>query len=700
MLSQEEYLDNLLKEFVEGGQSLENGMPEENFSDGTDGASLEIPADVFGEMEGGISEDVFGEMKGGIPADVFGEIEEKVPEDVSGDLMADISMELFGDPKEDEETESFPKNAEPKESYDVRDTMNMSPEDIESILAGNAEAPEESGEGRRLSDDLESLLSGSEETDLKDIQSMLHKSDNNEPVDEDIFSLLEQLEKPNLTEDEEQNAKSEGEGRKKSLAEKIKEKKKAKEAAKKEKAEKREAEKEAKKAGKRDKPLITDLKAGKGAAGQEQTGAEEIPAGRQEQKTQEIPAERQEQKTQEIPERGQEQKEGDLPEENENSQDETTLPKDILSKDILQDSDPDGDRRGAVQNVPGMDLGDTDDLFGEMNALNSSGDADDSDVSAETGDLEELIKGKEGGRKKNLFARILEALTEEEEEEEENQGLILSDENEAILKELDKEDKKKGKKKDKKKKGKAKESEASEEEGEETEKKEAKPKKPKKVREPKPRAEEKPGKKLSKKRAFLIFMICITIGAVILILGTVLVDFVDKKKASVAFYEGNYEECYQNLMGKSLNESQQVMFGKSESILKMRLWMREYERFVEEGLEPEALDSLMQSVHDYPAMQAFSGKWNATLEVQEIYSQMLDILQKKYGISEEVAKSIANESDDLKYSKMVRTIASGGTYQPNEQPGTDNSQEPGQPPETMEDILPEEEEIGDTRFAD
>lgn len=689
MLSQEEYLDNLLKEFVEGGHILDDEMPEKNSADGMDGASMAISEDAFGEMEETIPKDVFGEMEEPISKDVFGEMEEpiskdvlgEIAEDVSGDLLTDISMDLFGDPAKEEEMEIYPRNAEPKENYDTQDTMNMSSEDIERILAENAGMSEQSEERSALSEDLESLLNDTEEMDLKEIQDMLHKSDKNEAVDEDVFSLLEQLENPNLDEDETQNSKSEGEGRKKSLVETLKEKKKAREAAKKEKAEKKEAEKEAKKAGKRDKPLIIGLNDSKedaskedvrkGRASQEKTGVVEIPA------------------------QGQEQKAEDIPESNEDFQGEPAL-----IHDIPQDSDSDGDNGDAVQNDFGMDLGDTDDLFGEMNDLNSSDDGENSDISGENGDPEVLINDKKGGsKKKNLFARILDALTEEEEEEE-DQGLILSDENEAILKELDKEDKKKGKKKDKKKKGKAKESEASGEEEEETEKKEKKPKKPKKVKEPKVREAEEPGKKLSKKRVFLIFMICITIGGVILILGTVLVDFADKKKAAAAFYEGNYEECYQNLVGKSLTESQQVMLGKSESILKMRLWMREYEWFVEEEQEPEALDSLMQSVHDYPAMLAFSGKWNATLEVQEIYGQMLDILQNKYGISEEVAISIANEKDDLKYSKTVRTIASGGTYQPNEQPGEDNSQESGRQPETLEDILPEEEEIKDTQFAD
>ena len=42
------------------------------------------------------------------------------------------------------------------------------------------------------------------------------------------------------------------------------------------------------------------------------------------------------------------------------------------------------------------------------------------------------------------------------------------------------------------------------------------------------------------------------------------------------------------------------MYSKSEIMLTIRMWLREYEVFVNEGSELEALDSRLQAVNDFP----------------------------------------------------------------------------------------------------
>ena len=356
---------------------------------------------------------------------------------------------------------------------------------------------------------------------------------------------------------------------------------------------------------------------------------------------------------------------------------------------------------------------DAQDLIG-IDGLEGINDLDATDLAGisdlgESDNLDELLKIVEKGdkkeKKKGLFAKILEFLTEEDEEEKkEEDGLILSDENDAILKELDQE--KGNKKKKKPKKGKGKEEGDEEEDGADKKgkKKAKKEKKPKKEKEPKLKEVEEPGKKLSKRRVTLIFLVCLAIGGAFLVLSNVTIDFSEKKKAQTAFLAGDYEDCYQNLVGKKLTESEQVMFGKSESILRIRLWKREYEVLAEQGQEAEALDSLIQSVHDYPTLYAFSGKWNAVSDVQVVFDQMLEILRSKYGLTEEEAKIIAYEEDDLLYSKMIRTIAGGGVFGDWENgdifdPQTENDQQnPLQGGD--EDLLPEEEDLKEIPFAD
>lgn len=553
------------------------------------------------------------------------------------------------------------------EHFDVQDTAAMGSEDIEQLLAQRqAEAMEPVIEENSEPVDLLELLEEAEGAGIKDIQEMLQKSDNNEPVADDIISLLENAQNQQAEiqwEDIDEEAPI-VERPAETLREKLEEKRRRRQEAKKQAKAEREEKKARAKAEKEARNKARKKQAGK------QTKDE-----KPEEDTRDLEAEMREL----FGALDQGEGEGEAG-----------------TEDLL----------GGIGEVGTEDLlggigeAGTEDLFGasgEASVENLLAGVDDlpdlDDLGERPQSIEDAVNKKKEIGKKGLFAKLLDFLTEEDEPESETSALILSDENDAILKELDKEGekKKKGKKGKKDKQGK---NAAGAEGGEgDEEVKVKKPKKPKKEKKPKKVEPEVPGKKLSKRRVFLIFLVCLTIGAIIILLSNVTVDVADKKKAAAAYYEGDYEACYQNLVGKDLNESQQVMFGKSESILRIRLWMREYEMFEQEGAEPEALDSLMQSVHDYPQLYSFSNQWNATFEVQEIYGQMLDILRDKYGLSEDQAKKIANEPDDVEYSRMVRAIAGGAAFGDWTEP-VDRTQDENA------DLLPEETELQNTEFID
>jgi hypothetical protein len=312
----------------------------------------------------------------------------------------------------------------------------------------------------------------------------------------------------------------------------------------------------------------------------------------------------------------------------------------------------------------------------DMSALDEllglDGQAPASADSVENAFEKEVDAQKGDTAKKGFFAKILDFLTEEEEEEEPVRGtedIPLSDENRVILEELDQEESaKKGKKAKKSKKAKkdkkAKNSQNVDEEGDEAEDEE-KPKKaakPKKEKKPKEQSTESPANKISVKKVMPIAVLGISVLLAILILVNLGGDFTVKQVARKAFYQEDYETCYQELYGRNLNETEQVMFGKSESILHIRLWMREYELFVEEGAETEALDVLIQSVNDYAELYDYASQWNAETMVGEVYEQMLGILQGKYGLTESQALEIAAEPDDVEYTKKVLAVAEGNGY--------------------------------------
>ena len=221
------------------------------------------------------------------------------------------------------------------------------------------------------------------------------------------------------------------------------------------------------------------------------------------------------------------------------------------------------------------------------------------------------------------------------------------------------------------------------------------------VKKEKPEKEVKPSvseKKLSPKKILPIVVVCISLGAVILLLGNFLADYTAKRSGREAYYAGDYQTCYQNLMGKELDETEQVMYSQSESILTIRMWLREYEVFVNEGSELEALDSLLQAVRDYPTLLNYATQWNAQDEVSLAFQDILNILSQKYQLSQEEAQQIADISDNVEYTKNVMLVLQRlglGFWEFPQGTVTEETSAPNteEAPAQLPDPLPEEEEI-------
>ena len=583
---------------------------------------------------------------------------------------------------------------------DISELSTMSEEEIEKLLAEGREMSEDNNKGISgdLGGDIVDILAGNDDSELKEIQDLLKKSDNNEAVGDEIKSLLQGVDQeenliPADLLDSDETGEQQSPKQQKAL-----EKKRLKEeaaAAKKAKKEARKAAKKAKKAGKQ---------------GEETAAAnalEGVPAGLEGAIDTSL-------------------LDSILSEAGKISGDETatglTGKNNAKVAGDLQDQLGETDFLGlgsgeddsvSIENAEDLGL-DLDSLFGNSDGAEDSVAVDGGE--SEFPDFVELdaddvagiaeLTGEDGEedkpKKKGFFSRFIDFLMQEDEDEEEekseNEDIRLSEENQEILKELDKEKNKKDKK-GKKGKKKAKKADASAEEGEEGEEtgdnkgKKKKEKKPKKEKPPKEVELVDPRKQLTLKKMMPILLFCLSLGLAIIILTNFSVDFADKKTAREAYYNGDYQTCYQNLFGKELNESDQVMFGKSESILIIRLWIREYEMFAEEGASLEALDCLIQAVNNYPDLRESASQWNAAGDVAVEYAVILNLLYENYGLTEDQVRVIAAEPDDIEYTKQVNAIVQGGVY------GSWNQ------PETvvdvpLSDVLPEESELPDGNFID
>ena len=589
-------------------------------------------------------------------------------------------------------------NSEDADFVGLSEVSSMSEEEIEKLLAAGRVTDEDSKED--VSEDFGvDMLADSNDSELQEIQDLLEKSDNNEAVGDEIEALLSadqeegipiELFDPDGTTDETGEQLS-------SKQQKALMKKRLKEEAAAAKKAKKEAKKAAKAAKKGKKAEDQNEKAASAEAAEGEMTEEPADMSLLDSILSEADKISGGDTAAGLTGNFDAKIEGNLQEQN------------------LQEQMGEKAEEAAVENAEDIGL-DLDSLFGDSDGAEEpvavdGNESEFPDFVALDGEdvagIAELTgEGGEGDRpkKKGFLARLIDFLMQEDEDEEEeekkseNEDIQLSEENQEILNDLDKE---KGKqdKKGKKGKKKAKKAEASKEEDEEVGEEEGKSNKKKKEKKPKkekpPKEEEKvdPRKQLTLKKMMPIILFCLSLGLAIIILTNLSVDFTDKKIAREAYYNGDYQTCYQNFYGKELNESDQVMFGKSESVLVIRLWIREYEMFIDEMAYLEALDRLIQAVDDYPDLYQYASQWNASGDVAVEYAVILNLLYENYGLTEEQARAIAAEPNDIEYTKQVNAIVQGGVY------GSWNKPEPV-PDAPLTEVLPEEAELPEGNFIE
>ncbi len=261
----------------------------------------------------------------------------------------------------------------------------------------------------------------------------------------------------------------------------------------------------------------------------------------------------------------------------------------------------------------------------------------------------------DGGKKKpGFFARLLQALTAEEEEDEavpEGKQTKLSEENEAILKEIDAEEDGKGKKKKKKEKKAKKEKPPKPP-------KEKKPKKPKKEKKP---AEPDNSKKIPKKYIIRTFMLSFSVLAVIMVIMMFVPALLTLSQARKAYYNEDYKTAFLTMYGKELNESDRLIYERSRLLVTLDRKYESYENYRAMGMRAEALDALLQGVKRYDDLKDKANELNVAPELDEIYIKIVAALNGDFDMSEEEARETLTYSI-TDYTGKVEAAAKGEPY--------------------------------------
>ncbi len=301
-------------------------------------------------------------------------------------------------------------------------------------------------------------------------------------------------------------------------------------------------------------------------------------------------------------------------------------------------------------------------------------------------------------KKPGFFSKLLGALFTEEEEEEasavpEADATKLSDENAAILSEIDAEkDKGKGKKEKKKKE------------------KKPKPEKPKKEKKPKPVKAKKPeepdnSKRIPKKYISRTVILSASILIALLVVGTVLPGLMNMSNARKAYYDHDYKTAFLTMYGKDLNESDKKIYQRSRLLVMLDRKYESYQQYQAMGMEHEALDALLQGLARYQELEEEAKTLGIDTEALGIKLKITDALASVYGIGEaEALETLSYSQAD--YTGKIDAVIGGRTYRPMkeeifEEYGLSIQEQEAAPEEgdggedELPDLLPEEREYLD-----
>lgn len=315
----------------------------------------------------------------------------------------------------------------------------------------------------------------------------------------------------------------------------------------------------------------------------------------------------------------------------ENDSDNEPLIQDVLSDGIdtgVQELDPvdikphetSGERGLDFDGVQEFDPEELDSLLG---------------ISPSKGEQDAKQEPKE---KKGLLEKIKDFLSEEEEEDQD-----------TATEEKPSPKKKKGKKG--KKENISEEDFPEESKSKKDNKKKTKEKRPKekKIR----RAADPNEKKFPVKKMLLVLLVFMVIGLGVSVVSSLYLGHYAKQRGVAAYESGNYLECYKNLYGKQMTESQEIMFRRSEINLKMELQKQDYLDYRKDGAFLQGLDHLVQFFFKYDSIYQNAEKWKHTDIVTKTHDELSQWLEEDYGISEEKAKELGAIEDDYDYTRAL-----------------------------------------------
>lgn len=278
-------------------------------------------------------------------------------------------------------------------------------------------------------------------------------------------------------------------------------------------------------------------------------------------------------------------------------------------------------------------------------------------------------KSEKKEKKRGFFSKLLDLLFGEDEDDDETLKPVaemndldnISDENLEILRAMegDMKEAPNGKKSKKEKKAKKKK------EPKEKKKKEPKEKKQKVPKEKKPKKEKPPKEKgpkekpLPKGPVIMIWLMALSIFALVFIGNQVLSHSNAVLEAERRFDQGDYVGSYEELVGVKLDESEQELYERAKVLGGVQTELNAYYSLMEVRKFDLALDSLVRALGRSDLHMAEAEEWGVTSQMDAIVSETTMQLKDQFNVTADEARELYAIENRDEYSLAIDKILKG-----------------------------------------
>lgn len=157
--------------------------------------------------------------------------------------------------------------------------------------------------------------------------------------------------------------------------------------------------------------------------------------------------------------------------------------------------------------------------------------------------------------------------------------------------------------------------------------------------------------------AAVVFVFFAVIAVVILI-GTKRYSYsANLENAQKNFGNKHYSEAYEDISGLEIKEEDETFYLQVVTVMYTYKQLRSFDSYYTAGLYPQALDSLLKGLQRYDKYSSIARVLDVDGDLNEIRSEIVNNLEKVYGLSEQEAVLIAAIDNQEEYTAKVYEIA-------------------------------------------